>query len=189
MPDIEKREPLVFACGDSLVFERALRDFLPSAGWTLHYQLRGVNGEQAVPDFTSTASGDVHLIDVDGFAAAVEPGDYLLVGYAVNGAERHQIYYGELTLSANLGGNASAPDQTTHAQRMIPLLEAQLERLAQHELDDSNVQQTEFRRVKRLDLERQLGINKEIRANEIAAQNVRNGRGSGREVRTIFAIT
>ncbi len=188
MSDIALREPLIVAAGDSLEFQRTLRDYLPSAGWSLTYLLRAGNGEVQVT-VNSTASGDAHLIDEDAFAAGIEPGDYVLAGFAVNGAERHQIYLSELTVTADLGSQAAAGSILSHTQRMIPLLEAQLERLAANELDVSNVQQVELRRVQRLSLEKQLAINKELRANEIAQENMRNGRGSGNIIRTRFDIT
>ena len=71
---------------------------------------------------------------------------------------------------------------------MISLIEAALEKLAAHALDMTNVEQTEIHRVKRLDLERQLGINKHIRMDEIAQENIRNGRPSGNKIVSQFNI-
>lgn len=188
MSDIASREPLIHAAGDTLEFQRSLPDYSSANGWSLLYELRAGNGDVAA-NAASSASGASHLIEVDDFAAGVEPGDYVLVGFVVNGSERHQIYYSALTVLADLGTQASAGPITTHAQRMIPLIEAQLERLALHELDTSNVQDTELRRVQRMELTKQLAWNKEIRQNEINHQNMRNGRGNGNLITTRFAIT
>lgn len=189
MADIERQEPVIFACGDTLLFQRYLRDYLPSAGWSLHYEIRGGASPTNQPlAFDSAASGDYHLIDVDGFAAAAIPGDYELVGYAIKGAERHQIYDGELRL---LPDGTSADDTgpvKTHAQKMVELLEAGLERLAQHEIDESNVEKAQFIRAKRLDLEKQLAINKEIRANEVRHERIRNGQASGQFISPRLSI-
>ena len=173
------REPDTFAAGDTLLFQRYLRDYLPQNGWSLLYELRGDTGA-AVITFTSTANNDYHGVEVDPPVTSLwVPGTYNLRGFAVNATgERHQIYYGELDIYTNAGGTDNQPT-TTHAQRMITLIEASLERLASHEIDESNVQQSQFLRAKRLDLEKQLAINKEIRANEIAQENIRNGKPSG----------
>jgi hypothetical protein len=189
MSDIPCREPLIFAAGDTLNFKRFLRDYLPSAGWSLSYQVRGgARGDDEVA-FDSTADVDEHEVTVDAATTSLWlPGDYVLVGYAVNGEERHQVYYGELTVTANLGTDANDAVVTTHAQRMIALIERQLEELAAHSLQDSNIQQTEIRRVQRMDLERQLALNKEIRANEIAHENVQQGRPSGLKITPMFRI-
>jgi hypothetical protein len=65
---------------------------------------------------------------------------------------------------------------------MILLIEKQLEVLAAHALQDTTVQQTNIRRAMRNDLEKQLAINKHIRMDEIAQQNLRNGRPSGNKI-------
>lgn len=194
MENPKLREPVVFACGDTLIFERYLPDYLPDDGWELRYEIRGgASGTEDAVAFASSLSstnGARHRVEV---AAATTanwlPGQYVLVGTAVNGEEQHKIYEGALTLSADMTGTPDAAVKTTHAQRMITLIEAQLERLAQHELDESNVQQAQFIRAKRLDLERQLAINKEIRMAEVAQENARNGLPSGNKITPVFNIT
>ncbi len=180
------REPLTFAAGDMLVFQRNLPDYPPQDGWSLLYEVRGAG----IPiTFASVQQNDVHYIEVDNPVTQLWPAKVcLLVGFAVNGAERHQIYYGEFQIFPNQGALQNQAPQTTHAQRMIALIEAQLEKLAAHSLQDTDVQQSEVRRVKRLDLERQLAINKELRANEIAQENIRNGRPSGNKIVSQMSI-
>jgi hypothetical protein len=94
-------------------------------------------------------NSDEHLIESDSFAAALDADEYILAGYANNatsaldgGAERHQIYRGEFNLTENLAGGAAAGDQTTHAERMVGLLQAKLERLEAHDLTESDVQRS-----------------------------------------------
>ena len=189
---IATREPFQFAIGDTLIFQRYLADYLPPDGWALTYEIRG--GASAVSNpvtFSSTTSGSYHLINVAAETTATWlAGDYDLAGYAVlaSTGERHQIFRAQLTLQANLGAGDDAP-VTTHAQRMIPLLEAQLERLAAHELDSTNIQQTEIQRVKRETLLGQLKYYRELRAHEIAVEQVRNGFSSGRIIPPTFKIT
>lgn len=189
MADVQRREPEIFVCGDTLLFERYLRDYLPSDGWSLLYEIRGGASTTNQPiTFTSTASGDFHLIQVNNFAAEANAGVYELVGYAVNGAERHQIYDGQLNLLPNGTSVDDSAPVKTHAQKMIEMLEAGLERLAAHEIDESNVERAQFIRAKRLDLEKQLAINKEIRANELKMERIRNGQHSGQFIRPRLEI-
>ena len=174
------REPDTFAAGDTLIFQRYLRDYLPANGWSLLYEVRGA---QIPITFVSVASNNYHSVTVVGNVTALWPAcEAVLAGFAVNGAERHQIYYGEFQIFPNEGALPNQAPQTTHAQRMITLLESSLEKLAKHELEETDVQQTRIIRAKRLDLERQLAINKHIRMDEIAQENIRNGRPSGNKI-------
>jgi hypothetical protein len=179
------QEPLLFSAGDSLIFNRSLPKYLPSAGWSLLYEIAG-NAPGAAPTFTSTPdpTNTFHQINVlPAVTALWLPGYFELSGFAVNvSGERHSIYYGEFVIQPNLGTGVNTANVQTHAQKMIPLLEKALESLAAHSIDDSNIQQTEIRRVKRMDLERQLAWNKELRRNEVALENVRNGRPSGQKI-------
>ena len=154
-----------------MVFQRYLADYLPANGWSLEYAISG-DTEAAPITLTSTALNEDHFIE------------YVLRGYAVNtSGERHQIYYGELGIFPNGTAQDNVP-VTTHAQRMIPLLEAALEQLAVMTVENSSIEEINLQRVKRMDLEKQLAINKEIRANEIGHDNVRSGKPSGFKIRT-----
>ena len=190
---IDYREPLLFAQGDSLIFQRSLPDYLPSNGWSLLYEIRS-SDQSTIPaiQFTSTpdATNTLHEINVlPAVTALWLPGENVLVGYVVNvSGERHQIYYAALEIVANLGTTANTVDVTTHAQRMIPLIEAALEKLAIHSMNETNIQHVQILREKRMDLEKQLGYNKEIRANEIAQENIRNGRPGGNSIKPQFNI-
>ena len=180
------QEPQTFAAGDTLIFQRYLRDYSPANGWSLLYEVRG-NGQPIT--FVSAALGDYHGIQVDPAVTSLwAPAECVLAGYAVNGAERHQIYYGEFQIFPNEGSAQNVQPQTTHAQRMISLIEASLEKLAAHALETTNIEQTEIVRVKRLDLERQLAINKHIRMDEISQENIRAGRPSGNKIASQFNI-
>ena len=186
------REPLLFAVGDTLCFRRRVPGFLPADGWSAFYEIRGGAAGDANITLNATTVGDCFSVDVP--TATTQqwlPGDYTLAGFCVNAADnphvRHQFYVGELTLSPNLG-DAGSDAPTTHAQRMIPLIEAQLEQLAMHVLDASNIEKTELIRVKREAPEKQLAWNKTLRANEIAIENVANGKPSGLKVVPVMAV-
>ena len=148
MADIQWREPEQFRIGDSLIFQRYLPDYLPADGWSLHYTLSQPtpNGAQIALTFNSSTATDSisHGVSINNFAANLADGDYLLTGQAVNGAEKHTICYGELTLLADLPDGQAAAPVTTHAQRMITLLEQKLETLETQALQESDVQRSRF---------------------------------------------
>lgn len=189
-----KREPIEFTQGDTLTFSRYLPDYLPSGGWQLFYEIRSTEQPtNPAIEFQSTpdATNQIHELNVaDGVTATWLPGDAILTGYAVNvvAGTRHQIYYNNLNIIPNLGTGTNDVDLRTHSQKMIPLLEAQLEKLAQHSIDDSDIQQVEIRRVKRMEMEKQLAWNKQLRQNEIAQENVAAGRPSGNKIVPVFNV-
>ena len=189
--EIPTQEPQTFAIGDTLTWTKTLADYLPADGWSLAYEIRGgANGDVAVQFASSVTNVTDHLISVlPAVTGLWIPGYFVLAGFAVNvSGERHQIYIGQLTLTPNLGNAANDSDVTTHCQRMIKLIEQQLEILAAHSIQDSNVEQTEIRRVKRKELEEQLAWNKELRRSEIAQQNAANGLPNGNKISPSFNI-
>lgn len=172
---------MTFVAGDTLSFERFLPDFVPANGWSLLYEIRG---DSAPITFTSVPDNDRHQILVlPAVTALWLPAECELFGYAVNtDGTRHTFYMAGLQIFSNEGDPSNTDPQTTHAERMVDILETQLEKLAVNSLQRTSVEQTEIDRVRRLDLEKQLAINKEIRSNEVAIQNVRNGRPSGQKI-------
>src|SRR5581483_12033040 len=98
---IECREPIFFAIGDTLNFQRYLRDYLPGAGWAMKYEIRGDGADNKPIELVSQANGDFHqVIATPDVTSQWLPGDYLLAGYVFNAGtgERHQIYLAQLTL-------------------------------------------------------------------------------------------
>lgn len=188
MTEIQWREPEVFASGDSLVFQRSLPGFPASAGWALHYTLTSLDPHPGiqVAAFTSAAQNDLHLINVNAFAAGLDAGDYILTGFAVNGAVRHQIYYAELTLVADLSAGGVQTPLTTHAQRMITILEGQMETLASHVLQETDVQRSRFVWAKRAEVLQMLNFYRERRNYELKVQRVANGGGNPNLVMPTF---
>lgn len=195
-PTVLQREPLTLSAGDELVFQRFLADYLPSNGWTLSYDVKGgPGGSGGAPaiSFNTTAdsTGTYYLVDVAAAATAAWPsGSYVMTGYVTLTAtgERHQVYYNEFLISPNFASPTNDVDVRTHSQKMIALLEAALEANATSYIHASTVQQSTFIREKRMELEKQLGYNKELRANEIALENVRNGQPSGNRIIPQFRI-
>lgn len=187
MPEIQWREPDTFAAGDTLKFQRYLPDYLPSAGWSLVYTLHAVNGDIAAT-FNSSDDGDYHAIEEDNFCAAADAGEYVLTGYAVKAAERYRIYYGELTVAADLGTGAATPPEQTFAQKALSKVEEQILALTSHALAETDVQRSRFTWAKREELMKVRRELREERAAELRQQNARNGRGDSSVIRPKFYI-
>jgi len=180
--------------GDSLCFSKYWPCFLPSAGWTSYYELRSAN-QPTNPAITINGVADATnsyftYTVTPAITAAWQSGECVLIGFVVNNSQnlRHNIYENYVRINPNLGTNTNQVNLTTHAQRMIPILERQLEELAAHSIDESNIQQVEIRRIKRMDLEKQLAWNKTLRMNEIAQENAKNNRPNGNKIVPVFNI-
>ena len=187
MSETNWREPAQIAQGDTINFTRRLPDFPASAGWSLLYALRG-NG-QAI-EFTSTPSGDNHVVLVA--AATTEtwlPGKYVLAGWAVfTDGTRNQIYLAPFELTPDLATAAPDVNVTTHAQRMLALIETQLEALAANVLDMTDVEGTRIQRAKRAELFQQRAHYRHERKGEIARARAKAGLPTGRKIQTVLSV-
>lgn len=181
------REPIQFVAGDSLIFQRSLAQYPPSAGWSLLYELRGV----AQPiSFASTPSGNVHQINV---ASAVTaqwlPGDYVLTGFAILAAgERHQIYYGDLPIYADATQAPGIGDMRTHAQKMVDLLESVMLAKAGDDLAASSIGETHFKYLTPAELRLEHGYWKSVRQQEIARERAKAGLPTGNKIRPVMRV-
>jgi hypothetical protein len=179
-------EPTEITAGDTLTFQRSIGKYPASAGWQLTYELRG--RAQAI-EFTSVASGDSHVITVPAATTASWlPGAYELEGYAGNIAtgERERIFINNLTINRNLEGAAGDISVTTHAQRMIALIEAVQEGKATHDLLESEVEGTRIKRLSPKELREEYNYWKQMRQNEVRAADSLAGRSSGRNRFAVF---
>ncbi len=146
------REPIVFAIGDTLVFQRSLPNYLPSNGWSIQYTLTQPlpNGSKEVFQFTTVAdaTGNYHTVDILNFGAGLEAGDYVLSGQVVCSPtgeapnQKQTIYYGELDLDPDLADGLAAANVQTFVQQMIPILEAKIKRLESYDLTETDIQRS-----------------------------------------------
>lgn len=117
-------EPKKLHAGDSVRWHRAVPDFPASAGWSLHYALRGagVVDIEALP-------GSPYVIEV---SAAITrewpPGRYRWVAFVrhIDG-ERITLGDGEITIAPDWLA-AESLDVRSHARRMLDLIEAALQK-------------------------------------------------------------
>ena len=185
---MNKREPTQITQGDTIEFTRCLPNQPATGGWSLLYALRG-NG-QAI-EFTSTASGSDHAVLVPATTTELWlPADYQLEGWAVNtDGTRKQIYLAGLLITPDLATASPDVDVTTHAQRMLVLVEEQLEACAKNILLQTTVEGTTILRERRTELLMLRNRYIQERRGEIAAEKAKSGQPTGRKIRTIFAIT
>lgn len=186
-----RREPTRLAAGDTINFLRSFGKYPFTGGWVLKYEMRG----QAQPiEFISQQwnAGNDHLLFV---AAATTqtwlPGEYMLEGFAENAGtgERYQIYLAQLELSANLEGSAGDINVTTHAQRMVALIETVMEGKAGHDVLNSVVEGTRIDRIPPKELFALYVKYKVMRKSEVDAERARSGQPSRNKIRPLFSIT
>lgn len=180
-------EPQQLAAGDSISFLKGLANYTVENGWALEYELSGPTGNY---EFTSVASGNSHQLTV---AAAVTatwlPGEYELIGAAVNAdtGERVQIYQGRLLLRPNVVGGDAAPQ--THAQKMITLIEGVMLGKAGHDILESDIEGTRIKRLSPQDLRAEYNYWKGVRAGEIDAERAAAGLPNRRKIIPRFEVT
>ena len=180
------REPESFAAGDTLVFRRYFADFQADAGWSLEYV---ISGAVTPISFISAADGTVHVITVAAAdTAGWLPGSYTLAGYAVNGAERHQIYEGPLTILPNLPQQAGDVDTRTFAEKMVAKYEALLLQIADSNLTQSHVGETRFSYEAQEKIRTEHGYWTQVRSQEVAMARAREGRPTGRKIKPVMHV-
>lgn len=179
-------EPIQITAGDTLYWCRNFSDYPASGGWSLDYELRG--GAQPI-SFQSVANGDEHDITVASAVTALWlPAQYIMEGYAINPgtSERERIYKNNVLVSLNYQGAAPDVVVTTHAQRMLSLIEAVQEGTATHDIIESDIEQTRIKKMSRKELRDEYNYWRSIRMNEIRVLNAKSGRSNGRNRYEVF---
>ena len=116
-------EPTQLHAGDSVAWERAVPDYPAAAGWSLRYVLSGP--ARHVVDALAAAPYRVEISAT--VTAEWAPGLYRWVALAIKGADRLTVATGTLEVGANLE-TADPSDARSHAQRMLALIEAAIEK-------------------------------------------------------------
>ena len=112
--------------GETLNYLASVPQYPASAGWTLTLYLNRLAGGTAV-NYTSTASGDDHLLQVSGTTtAAWSAGAYGWQIWATLGAERYQISQGQLEVRPSLIGAAAGTDTRTAAEVALDAVQSMI---------------------------------------------------------------
>jgi len=173
------------------MFTRSLGAYLATDGFSIVYE--GIGGGSKIEwNSTTNADGKSHDVEIAAAdTATYAAGDYDLSGFAINAAtgERFQFYFGNLNVSLNSQTAQGNADVTTHAQRMLASLEKTLEKMAQHDLNDSSTEGVEFRRKKVEEVRALRDHYLRERENELQAEAARNHRPSRKKIRLRMMIT
>lgn len=194
VPNIPWREPISFVRGDTLQFNRHLSNYPGSQGWTLVYELRG--GTMAI-EFTSVplvAGGDdFSMVVPPTTTEGWTPGEYILVGYAVNATtnppQRFQFFENALPIHKDfqtLDGDANV---TTHYQRMVEGLKGVMEGKAIHDLKLTKIEMTTIERIAPMEMADIYARYYQLRQNEIDGERARAGLPSRNKITPRFNIT
>ena len=184
-------EPLKLTAGDEVNFVKKLSRFLATNGWLISYTAIGGGSLIQWPCTVAVDTTSYDVIIPAALTLNYIPGDYQLQGFVSNAAtgERYQFYANNFRVFPNLQTAQANLDLTTHAQRMLVQVEAQLELVAQNILLETDVEGTKILREKRNDLLMMRNKYLQERKGEIAAENARNHRPTGRRIKTVLVIT
>lgn len=128
---IPTTEPARARAGDTVTWLKTLAEYPASAGWTLYYRLINAAGKI---DITASASGASHLISVlPATTAGWTAGDYTLIAWVSNGADRVTLEPGRFTILPNLAVASGGYDSRTQARKMLDAIDAALLSLASGE--------------------------------------------------------
>ena len=174
------KEPTEIQAGDSIAWTRYLSGFPASAGWLLKYAFRGPESA----DFESTADGDDHLVDLDSTDTAIAPGEYIVQGFVVKGADRKTVFSGRVQVLPDLASAADF-DPRSFAVKTLAAIEAVLAGTAtrsqkKQKFDDTELEYSTLREL----MEARTKLKREVkREREVEAR--KQGKPSRRIVRTI----
>lgn len=155
-PPIPTIEPEKLVAGDTAKWTRSFADYPASGGWTLSYAFRGIGRF----DVAATADGDNYAITLAAsVTAAIEEGLYEWTAFVTKTTERYTLASGSLILAPNLATITDASRQS-HVERMVPLLEAQMEALSASPIESYTIEQQQTIRRNMAELMKVLSIYK-----------------------------
>lgn len=122
MPTIPTTEPARINAGNTAKWLKSLAEYPASAGWVLGYEL--VNAQARI-EFSSSASGDDHLVNVDAATTASwTPGSYEWRALASLSGEVYTVASGRMEIAPAFG---AAVDARSQLRRTLEAIEATLE--------------------------------------------------------------
>lgn len=166
-------EPTELHAGDSAAWERDARAFPSAAGWSLTYVLRGPVGLDVVAEGGEPYRFAVSATDT----AQLTAGTYQWACLALRGQERATVAKGFVKVLADLQ-SAGFVDGRSHAERMLDLIEAALEKRIPK---DQQSYEIDGMRLDRIPIERLEALRTRYRREVASAR--RKGSPFGRYIR------
>ncbi len=183
--DIPTKEPTQLRAGDTIKWKKTLDDY-PAGGseWVLKYALRGTAG---VIDITASADGTDHLVSVDPTTStAYASGHYDVLGFVEKGSERYSVFAGRMEILPDLETEGSSYDGRTHVKKVLDKIEAVLESRATKEILESSIEGVQIKRIPHEDLLLMRSKYLNWHRQEIAAERIAAGTGTGRTILARF---
>jgi len=173
--------PKAFTAGSTLEITTA-GGAHPAPEWPLTYQLRG-------PGQITISCGNVgsdHYIKVPAtITAEYIPGNYWYIGYAVNDSgDRIEIESGTITIKQNLAAVSTAYDGRTHIKRVLDAIEARIEGRMTDDVESYQIAGVSISKIPMNELIRYRQQYISWYQEELAAERIAKGLGTGRIIKT-----
>lgn len=192
IPDVEPSEIIQ---GDSLTWKRTdLSTEFPNTDYTLSYNFVS-RSPSAAFSITAAADGSDYLISVaKAITAAYTASDqrrgqsgYEWAAFMTKSTgERVRVDYGTLNLAVNLATAAAGYDGRSHAKKMLDAITAVLEGRATESDLEYEINGRRMRRMSHQELIKAQAFYRVQYQNELNAEKIRNGQGTGRRILTRF---
>ena len=185
--DPATKEPDAAREGDTIKWEKDLADYSAADSWVLKYAFRG---NSSTIDITAAASGKKHLISITAATSAdYSSGVYDVLGWVEKGSERYTVYSGTIEILADLEAAGSSYDGRTHVKKTLDAIEAVLENRATKEILESSIEGVAIKRIPHEELMAMRGRYLAWYKEELAAENIKLGMGTGRTILTRFGAS
>lgn len=184
MAEIAAIEPRSITQGDTLKFSKHLSSYPASAGWALSYTFLGPTKQT----IATTVSGDSFLFSAA--TTAWTAGSYAYQGTVSNGTESYVVVSGRLEVKASLTAGVAGADTRSQIKRILDALIAAFEGRAtrtdlSYTISTGGVSRS-IQNMTHAELITSIKQYRQWYADEIAAERISNGLGTGRKVVTRF---
>jgi len=184
MADVATIEPVKLRAGDTLKWDKTLDDYPANDSWVLKYAFRGSPGTF---DITAGSTGADHSVSIAPTITAAYPsGIYDVLGFVEKGTDRYTIYTGRIEVLADLEAAGSSYDGRTHVKKTLDAIEATLENRASKEILESSIEGVSIKRIPHEDLLAMRSKYLTWHQQELAAEKIALGLGTGRTILTRF---
>lgn len=174
-------EPSQLRVGDTWSWRRSLPDYPASKGWVLTYEL--VNGSDCI-SIAATADGDDHLVVVPAVDTSNKAaGDYQWLARVRKAGVVTSIESGVMTVLPDF---SRAVDARSHVRKVLAAIERILEGRATKDDQEYSIGGRSLKRTPIPDLLLLRDKYKIDLANEIAAENLQKGLGTGKRILVRF---
>jgi len=179
MAEIPTIEPQSIIKGDTLKFTKSLPDY-PAGTWILTYTFLGPT-KQTV---TAAQSGTDHAVSAS--TTSWTAGDYAYQGKVTNGSETYTVAEGTITVKPSMADLTAGADTRSHVKTVLDSIEAAIEKRATRTDLEVTIAGRTIRHMTPEELIRWHSHYKKLYQQELQAERVNQGLGTGRKILTRF---